>query len=154
MSIFIIDQNHTCGKNEKTRVKMSFRVISYICITGKCYIFVLHFLKPFPFTPARPQEVWVRDDPTGKTFFVKGFIQILNRDIYLCGKKNTAEHCSLKDSKCIWVSIMKTGIWRSWESLITICYQWIKNPFTIKPLRNGGNLLVHKKQFTTSYPLR
>lgn len=140
MSIFIIDQNHTCGKNEKTRVEMSFRVISYICIIGKHYIFALHFLKPFPSTPTPPQEVWVRDDPTGKTFFVKGFIQVLNRDIYLYDK-NTAEHCSLKDNKWIWVSAMKTEIWRSWENLITVCYQWIKNPFTIKTARNGENLL-------------
>lgn len=153
MSIFIIDQNHTCGKNEKTRVEMSFRVISYICITGKHYIFALHFLKPFPSTPTPPQEVWVRDDPTGKTFFVKRFIQVLNRGIYLY-EKITAKHCSLKDSKCIWVSATKTEIWRSWENLIKICYQWIKNPFTIKPVRNGGNMLVHKKQLTTSYPLK
>lgn len=73
--------------NKKTKVRMSFRVISDIRITGKYCIVALHFLTPFHSTPTALQEVSVRDDPTGKTFFVEGFIQILNRDIYLCEMK-------------------------------------------------------------------
>lgn len=85
MSIFIIDQNYTCGKNE-TRVEMTFRVISYICITGKHYIFCTSFLKAIPLHPHTSQEVWVRDDPSGKILFVKGFIKVFKRDIYLYEK--------------------------------------------------------------------
>lgn len=132
--------------NEKTKVGMSFGVISDICITGKHCIVALHFLKPFPSTPSHlSRKLEAGMIQLGKLSLWKDLDKFWI-EIYIFGWNKILQSTVLQRTrKCIWVSTMKTGIWRWQENLITICYQWIKNPFRIEPVRDEGNLLVYKK---------
>lgn len=103
MSIFIIDQSHTCGKNEKIRVNMSFRVISYICITEKHSIFCTSFLKAITLHlhtfPGRLSQKW----SNWENFLCeKIYTDLKKRYIFIW--KKIPEHCSLTGSKCIQLS--------------------------------------------------
>lgn len=135
MSIFIIDQNHTCGKNAETRVGMSFRVISYDCITGRHYSVCTLFLKVFPLHLSRfPQEVWVRCDPAGKLSLWKDLHQLSNEiHMYVKWFHNTVLKRVVNASNL--VSEMKMEIWNSWGNLITIWYQYNKTYLISSPDR-------------------